>query len=675
MTRIPFLSSRASDNERGDPDSALTGWPRFARHDLQISSSQLQLDAALDSFASQSTDIFSIASMTAAGLVGKLARLGILSAFSRISASGGPLQIFISHLGSVAAEAATITGINLGQARGPAPTEEFFKNFINFGGFRLFHISTQNSVVQHFVQSAALMAGHQVSTSLGLEEVSQKSFTEQFFDANLTTLQIGVGSALASRVVGGRLQRMERNWEQQASFSFVSSELSADLLYSSSANEGNNGGQPPSPRRGKRGETPVMERLSGPPNPILPNAGNPDRPQANKEIIRRFHQTVSAYTNIFRAGFVMLGVNRSVATPQDVFNIYENLYKSIPPSQTNRTFPWKGFLASYLRSFSEHIQQAEGMLERDPEVDSLRDTVIDIHDQLMLLQEALNIFQRHQRDFTQDELGLLQFAQQAHEGLRLDRKERQRRLTVATHNTGFMVSPEHQQHWTDLFVGQKPDPRIAYNVSIIMGNVTLVAAEYVGGSFYRALAKSPLINRVYRVVSFYYDMQSGQLLAFGDRSEISAVTLENFRRRNRQVGEGRFFVDVEEFGSIVSVQLDDPEHTRATARERVQHLQGLYVVLPPGSLSEVEGVNETGKWKVIPSQRTRLVPGEHTSAFYRILGIAHPESENRAHLSLLTLNPYDAQDASQAFQLWIPRTASERFDSECLVIVSEKPAN
>ncbi len=207
------MSSRASDNECGDPHSALTGWPRFARHDLQISSSQLQLDAALDSFASQSTDIFSIASMTAAGLVGKLARLGILSAFSRISASGVPLQIFISHLGSVAAEAATITGINLGQGRGPAHTEEFFKNFINFGGFRLFHISTQNSVVQHFVQSAALMAGHQISASLGLEEVSQKSFAEQFFDANLTTLQISVGGRLSAEITGGKLQNLERNLE------------------------------------------------------------------------------------------------------------------------------------------------------------------------------------------------------------------------------------------------------------------------------------------------------------------------------------------------------------------------------------------------------------------------------------------------------------------------------
>lgn len=199
----------------------------------EYSSAQIQLDAAIDGFSSEASDPFSIASMTLVGLVGKLARVGILSAFSHVGANNYlPLRNILSHLGSVGAEAATLTGIsrggspwlpsfrqdlhpqNRGQARGPAPTtQDFLSHFINFATFRMFGFlgAASGAPTIHFIQSAGMVAGHQMASAFGLEEHSHESFAQQFFEANISTLQIGFGNLIGKHFSAGRLEILERS--------------------------------------------------------------------------------------------------------------------------------------------------------------------------------------------------------------------------------------------------------------------------------------------------------------------------------------------------------------------------------------------------------------------------------------------------------------------------------
>lgn len=169
--------------------------------------SQLHLDALFSSFSSQCTDSTSIAMMTLAGLTGRVARMGILSL------GGGNL---LSQFGSVAAEAGAMLGTQI--LSNPSPEhvnhrQEFFKHFINFGMFRLFHTNGSNPFAQHFMQSLAMMAGHHTAAWMQLEDHSQNSLLHEFFEANVANLQIRAGSVLSSRLTGGRLQRIEGNIE------------------------------------------------------------------------------------------------------------------------------------------------------------------------------------------------------------------------------------------------------------------------------------------------------------------------------------------------------------------------------------------------------------------------------------------------------------------------------
>ncbi len=56
-----------------------------------------------------------------------------------------------------------------------------------------------------------MMAGHHAATFLQLEETNNTSLSKQFLEANLTTLQIGFGNILSSKLVGYRIQNLERN--------------------------------------------------------------------------------------------------------------------------------------------------------------------------------------------------------------------------------------------------------------------------------------------------------------------------------------------------------------------------------------------------------------------------------------------------------------------------------
>lgn len=168
----------------------------------EYSAAQLSVAAAYSSFTSQSTDIFSIASMTTAGLVGRVARVGLIGLFR----SSTPIKNFISHLGSIAAEATTTTLLQNGN---------FASHCINFSTFRFIGAVTHhhNPLLQHFSQSLAMMLGHHAAASLEFEEHSSESLAQQFFNASISVLQIQAGNLLGNKITGHRLQQIEKNLE------------------------------------------------------------------------------------------------------------------------------------------------------------------------------------------------------------------------------------------------------------------------------------------------------------------------------------------------------------------------------------------------------------------------------------------------------------------------------
>ncbi len=60
-----------------------------------------------------------------------------------------------------------------------------------------------------------MVAGHQIASLIGLEERSQRSFSEQFFQASITCLQIGVGSALSHMMTGHKIKAAEVRLERE----------------------------------------------------------------------------------------------------------------------------------------------------------------------------------------------------------------------------------------------------------------------------------------------------------------------------------------------------------------------------------------------------------------------------------------------------------------------------
>lgn len=155
--------------------------------------------------------------MTFAGLVGRISRLGFLS--SGASRLFGPyFQNFASHAFSLGMEAAAFEGLH--RAFSPFGTHESFRqsctaHFINFSTFRLVGAlgGSSSSLAQHFTQSFAMVAGHQVAGVLGVEEKARGSFSEQMLLASISTAQIQVGSMLGAAVTGHRLASLERHWE------------------------------------------------------------------------------------------------------------------------------------------------------------------------------------------------------------------------------------------------------------------------------------------------------------------------------------------------------------------------------------------------------------------------------------------------------------------------------
>src|SRR5262245_33214404 len=185
---------------------------------------QSQVDGLVGGFVQQATEWRSLAAMMAGGMAFRAGRIGMMGL-------GGGNAVRVASLGvgltaEVSAFEVTHRGLLsiTGQPHGAAPNnlwrwegqgglrQGLLNSFVTFGAFKSAgHLAQgQNVVLQHLLQDAGMVAGHQVTGALGLAERPTGSLAEQFLHAEATNLQLAGGMAMAHGFTGGRLQAMER---------------------------------------------------------------------------------------------------------------------------------------------------------------------------------------------------------------------------------------------------------------------------------------------------------------------------------------------------------------------------------------------------------------------------------------------------------------------------------
>jgi len=174
---------------------------------------QLELDAASASFTAQATDPAALASMTLGSLAfrfTKLLALQGLGAFaprifaqaaSSTLALGGEVTVFRTSQSLVAG----------GDFVAAFERRGFLGTSLDFAVLKLLApLGARNLILGNFSQSAAVVAGHELSAEWGLAEREKGGLLAKFLRAQATNWAMSAGSSLFHTLGGGRLHGLER---------------------------------------------------------------------------------------------------------------------------------------------------------------------------------------------------------------------------------------------------------------------------------------------------------------------------------------------------------------------------------------------------------------------------------------------------------------------------------
>ncbi len=178
---------------------------------LGLTTAQLRNDAASVAFSHEATNFASLTSMMAGGLAYRVGR--------SVSARFIPM-IFSPLLGLSAEVTAFQTTSRLFQDSPESSFSEGWRNcFVDFGMMKgVGHLlRSSNVILQHLAQDLSLVAGHQTTAFLNGTSRPKGSFIDQMLHAEMTNLQMRIGTCLSAFVSGHRIQALERNFERQAS--------------------------------------------------------------------------------------------------------------------------------------------------------------------------------------------------------------------------------------------------------------------------------------------------------------------------------------------------------------------------------------------------------------------------------------------------------------------------
>gem|GEM_PF-6141532 len=180
---------------------------------------QVQVDGLSSAFLSQATDLKSLAALTVGGAAYRLGRVGFLGL------GGGGVSRAVSLATGLGAEVTayevTHRGLqsiggqghpNLWSWNGPGGLRQgLLQSSITFGTLRGAGriVQGENIFVQHMIQDAAMVVGHNASGTLGIADRPTGTIAEQFLHAEATLWQVQAGMSLVHGLAP-RLLALER---------------------------------------------------------------------------------------------------------------------------------------------------------------------------------------------------------------------------------------------------------------------------------------------------------------------------------------------------------------------------------------------------------------------------------------------------------------------------------
>lgn len=224
--------------------------------DNTLTHSQLSLDATLNTFTEEASHPLSIAAMVAGGFVFRSSHLALSRLTSPLLAESGTFTRALAQTAirgvSLGAEVTAFRGIshgsfNIFQGR------EFATDYLSFsllkGVGKLAH--GQSVPFTHFLQSSAMVAGHNLAYGLRLSTAPEGTLIEQFAHAEATNVKLGLGMSLVGRFAPG-ISRMERSMDVENAVLQANRQaasliprIQSPLVFSAEANGDNGNGFKP----------------------------------------------------------------------------------------------------------------------------------------------------------------------------------------------------------------------------------------------------------------------------------------------------------------------------------------------------------------------------------------------------------------------------------------------
>lgn len=624
----------------------------------------IQLDADFHSFTSQATGFSSLASLSLVGLAGKFAKYGVMA-----TGFSSRLLPFTAQVASIAAEAATMMAMS---ERDPSTPlwQNFSSHCVNFAAFRLMGaaLPAQNSLAAHFAQSAAMMAGHQAASGLGLEAASQHSLLRQFFDANLSTLHIQAGQTLSGHFTGNRLERIAT----RPTLPVASASLRPQHDFiRSHANETVEAERPSIPAPDPLDRL-NAERATPPPN-------KPDFEKFKSEL-QDFHYVLELMVSSCINGLH----NRLFQFKEEEihYNFFTRhfdlcgkksrgvLHVISRKDRNEALLNLNGLLAERLTYFTTAIRYFEENGQPSSKTQALREQLFESYDRLQILRECMRIFAMRSPAVFQPYYAAI-FT--AYQGMRAPVSQQTKRVERSTHATQ-MVTEDVVKRWGSEFLARNESPYTAMNAQILMGRVRYLRGINIGSDFYSALKRAgdAQAHPYSLAIPIIFDPTTGLIVSFVDRSEAARKTILEWDAKSHPFQSATLWIDPIEGGDIQRVTFSSPvEDSRI--RLALTGLVGLQVLprqraiaLESPDLSSANSYNISFQWNVSENPEAEL----HRVVASNPVSIGTPPVAWR----LFTLENAADPIPEKALQLWVLEEAMDGiFQGALIKVVKMKP--
>ncbi|MFO1518960.1 MAG: HEAT repeat domain-containing protein [bacterium] len=224
--------SHSQDLRENDENVLTRSCVHYSQSSPEFTSAQKQVDGMISRFVQEATDWKSLASMMAGGVAFRLGKIGLIAGAERGLGSAAsrlfPLVQAASAVGGLAVEVTVFEGSRRGlvsfteESKGNPNLfswhgkggikDAWLSSFVNFGTLKGFGklAEGQNLLAQHALQDLGMVTGRHVAHGVGFGEKPEGTLADQFVHAELSNLQLGVGTSLAHQMTGERLVALER---------------------------------------------------------------------------------------------------------------------------------------------------------------------------------------------------------------------------------------------------------------------------------------------------------------------------------------------------------------------------------------------------------------------------------------------------------------------------------